>query len=235
MVQRGGRRLRPRPGHLPARPGRAAPRRPGKTVALDSTTTSKSVDHTWASGEVGGVLEFFAGEASEHWDKYTKAVSAAGVRIDAEFERVVSFPAGPLSKASTNPDLKGYKPWFHGPALSLAYKENNYDVWERKAPSWDDEFGPEGVMRYFVTELVVVSGVTVTTTSATTFTEKEREEVRASAAYGFFPFFEGEHEGGWKHQFSFSDSGALTVKSTVDVGVPILLGANVTSVARQFG
>jgi hypothetical protein len=211
------------------------PATPGARVAMNSSTTSKDVTHTWAQGEAGGVFDFFMGGGSADWDKLTAKVSSAGVEIDAEFTHLATFTTGPLAQPSSDPTLKAYKPWYYSDAINLAYHNDDYFVWNQTPPSWAETFGPSGNLRYLTTSIVVVSGVTVTTTSAASFDESEKESVKASAEFGFFPFFEAEASGGWTHHFEFHDSGGFTVTSTVPEGVPVILGAIVTPVSSIFG
>lgn len=211
------------------------PATPGKNVSMDSATESSETTHTWASGEVGGWYDFFAGEGSGSWDELTTKTTQAGVEIEAKFSHLTTFSTGPLARPSSNPVLKDYKPWYDGEALNLAYHHDNNFVWSQTPPSWQDTFGPDGNLRHLTTSLVVVDGVEVTITSAASFTESEQESVKASAAFGFFPFFEAEASGGWTHKFSFNDSGGMTVTSSVPEGVSIVLGAIVTSIADILG
>lgn len=211
------------------------PATPGKTVSMDSATESSETTHTWASGEVGGWYDFFEGGGSTDWDKVTTETAQAGVQIEAKFAHLTTFSTGPLAKTSTDPVLQGDKPWYDSEALKLAYGHNDNFVWSQTPPSWQDTFGPNGNLRYLTSALVVVSGVQVTITSAVSLSQAEQESVKASAEVGFFPFFEAEASGGWSHQFSFDDSGGMTVTSTVPEGVSVVLGAIVTPIADILG
>lgn len=206
------------------------PSTPGKSVSMNSSTESTDVTHTWANGEVGGVFDFFVGEGSADWDKLTTDVSQAGVEIEATFKHLTTFSTGPLAKTSSDPVLSGYQPWYDSEALNLAFHHNDNFVWNQSPPTWNDTFGPEGNLQFVTTSLVVVSGVEVTVTSAVSLSKSEQESVKSSAAFGFFPFFEAEASGGWTHDFTFSDSGGMTVTSTVPEGVVVVLGASVTPV-----
>jgi hypothetical protein len=211
------------------------PSTPGKAFSMNSATESSDVSHSWAQGEAGGFYDFFEGGASGSWDKLTKQVAQAGVEIEASFKHLVTFTAGPLAQPATDPILSQYKPWYSSEALSLAFHHDDNFVWKTTPPSWDDTFGPAGNLRFQTTGLVIVSGVTVTVTSAASFSQSDQESVKTATQFGFFPFFEAEASGGWSHDFEFSDSGAMTVTSTVPEGVFVVLGALVTPIASSFG
>jgi hypothetical protein len=208
---------------------------PGKNVEMDSSTTSKDVTNTWAKGEINGLYEFFTGEASVEWRKYTEKVTSSNVKIAADFKTLVTFTCGPLAEPSTDPILKQYKPWYHSAAVNLAYKNNNYYVWKRTPPTWADTFGNKGNLQFFTTSLIVVSGVTVTVTSDASFDNQEQQKLKGSTQIGVFPFFGVKAQGEWSHDFTFSDEGHLTVTSTVPEGVFVTLGAIVTSTESAFG
>ncbi|TCO58318.1 hypothetical protein [Actinocrispum wychmicini] len=208
---------------------------PGKSVHMDSSTTSSDVTNTWAKGEVGGFYEFFVGEASVEWKKYTEKISASKLTIDATFKTIGTFTCGPLAEPSTDPILGQYVPWYHSAAVNLAYQNNNYYVWKHTPPTWDGTFGDKGDLRFFTTSLIVVSGVDTTVSSEASFSEQEQEELTASAQVGVFPFFEAKGSGGWNHKFKFDDSGRMTVSCSVPPGVFVILGAIVTPTKDAFG
>lgn len=207
----------------------------GCGATLSSDTASSDVTSSWAQSAGGVFFDFFMGGGETNWDSVTQQVADAGVEIDAQFKQRVTFPAGPLSAPSQDPILSRYTPWYWSAALNQGYQNNNAFVWGSGNPSWDDAFGPSGAMRYFTTDLVVVSGVTVTMTSAADFDADTQASIQTSKAYGFFPFFAAESQGGWSHNFEFHDSGGLTVTSSAPDGYPVLLGVDVTSVASAFG
>ncbi|MEJ2856258.1 MULTISPECIES: hypothetical protein [unclassified Saccharothrix] len=206
-----------------------------KQVTMDSATQSSDVNHSWASGEVGGAVDFFLGHSAGDWDKLTTTIAQAGVEIQAKFNHFATFVTGPLAQPSTNPLLSKYQPWYDSEAISLAYQNNNYYVWNQNAPTWQGTFGPTGNLQYVTTALVVVSGVTVSIESAATFDSSQQESIKASAEVGFFPFFEAESSGGWQHNITFNDEGQLNVASTVPDGVEVVLGVMVTPSSAQFG
>jgi hypothetical protein len=202
----------------------------GKSFELDSTTESSDVSDTWAKGSVGGWYDIFAGEAGGQWDDFSLSIAKAGVSVQASFTKLVQFAAAPLAKASTDPILSQYEPWYWEPALNLAYQHNDNTVWKHTPPTWDDTFGPSGNMLRTVSALVVVDGVKVTVTAQAGFDSAEQQEIQAQAKAGFWPFFEASASGGWTNDLEFDDAGSITMSSSSPTGNPIVLGAIVTPI-----
>lgn len=203
---------------------------PSKSVQMNSQTTSSDVSHTWAEGSVEGAFDFFAGAASASYDSLTTALASAGITISASFQRLVTLPAAPLSKPSTDPILSQYQPWFSSAALNLAYQNNNNLVWNNTPPTWQDSFGPNGNMLRTCSALVIVDGIDISMTSNVAFSSSQQQEFQAAAEAGFWPFFAASASGGWSNDTSFDASGNVTVKSSSPLGNPNILGTIVTPI-----
>lgn len=203
---------------------------PSKSVEMNSKTASSDVSHTWAEGSVEGAYDFFAGEASASYSSLTTALASAGITISATFQRLLQFPAAPLSKPSSDPILSQYQPWFSSPALNLAYQNNNNVVWNNTPPTWQDSFGPNGNMLRTCSALVVVDGIDITMTSNVAFSSSQQQDFQAAAKAGFWPFFSASASGGWSNDTSFDSSGNVTVKSSSPLGNPTILGVTVTPI-----
>lgn len=204
--------------------------RPGN-VTMNSATESSDLTHTWADGEVGGVFDFFeaAGEAS--YDAVVSSLSAAGITIQANFQHVLTAPLAPLSSPSQDPILSKYTPWYNSAALTLAYGTRDNTLWQpSSAPTWADEFGPNGALLRTTSALVIVDGIDISITSSAMFNASDQQKIQAAAEAGFWPFFEAEASGGWTNQASFDSSGKLTLTSSMPAGNPTVLGAIVTPI-----
>lgn len=212
----------------------ALPSAPSATVSLDSESTSSDISHTWAEANVGGWYDFFAGGGSTSYDQMTTALTEAGLNIQASFDSVLTFAAGPLKQPSTDPILSAYQPWYSSAALNLAFQNNNNIVWNNTPPSWANTFGPSGNMQRMCSALVIVDGITITTTSNVGFSSSQQTQFKAAAEVGFFPFFEANVSGGWSNSVSFDSSGNVTVTSTCPQGNPNILGVIVTPIGSAL-
>jgi hypothetical protein len=202
-----------------------------RSVALDSKTTSSDTSNAWAQGSVGGIYDIFEGEASSEWSKFTSDVTSAGLKISATFEKVGTVLGGPYAlDTQTNPDLTGFTPWYNGDALKTAKENNNNNVWKHGAPTWEQTFGADGNMRWIVSGLVVVDGVTTTMTSSYAVATEDQQKVKAQFEAGFFPFFGVEGSGGWNNTVKFNNDGTFTAVSTSKAGNPQIIGVLVESV-----
>jgi len=202
-----------------------------KSFTLNTSTQSSDVSHSWAQSEAAGIFDFFEGGGSSSYDQLTTSMSESGLVIDVTFQRLVTFPLGPLSKVSDDPILSQYSPWFSSEALNLAFQNNNNLVWASTPPGWNDTFGPNGNMLRTASALVVVDGVEMTMTCDTGFASAQQTEFKTAAEGGFFPFFEAEGSGGWQHDISFDSNSVMTIKSNCPLNNPSVLGVIVSPIA----
>jgi hypothetical protein len=204
-------------------------------VTMNSATESSDLTHTWASGEVGGVFDFFEGGGSGSYDSIVSSFSAAGLNIQANFQHVLTAPLAPLTAPSTDPILAKYNPWYDSAALTLAYGTQDNTLWQPgSAPTWQQEFGPTGALLRTTSALVIVDGIDITITSTAVFSSAEQQQIEAAAEAGFWPFFEAEASGGWTNKASFNSSGQMTLTSSMPAGNPTVLGAIVTPISAAM-
>ncbi len=203
---------------------------PSKQVTLDTASESADVSHSWAKTEAGGILDFFEAGGDASYDELTMKLTSGGLVINANFQRLVTFPAGPLSSVSSDPILSQYKPWYSSAALNLAYQHNDNTVWKNTPPTWTDTFGPNGNMLRTSSALVVVDGITISMTSSQSYSSSEQTQIKTAIEAGFWPFFEASASGGWTHDVSFASDGSMTVNSSSPAGNPTLLGVIVTPI-----
>jgi hypothetical protein len=203
---------------------------PSKSVTMSSSTASSDVSHTWASGSVGGAYEIFSGSANASYDKLTQQFAGSQVTVEASFDSVLQLAAAPLSQVSKDPTLSQYKPWFYGPALSLAFHNNNNIVWNNNPPTWSETFGPGGNMQRICSALIIVDGIDITVTSQANFSQGDQDAFKAAAEAGFWPFFSVQGSGGHSVSTSFSSDGSASVTTHVPAGNPQVFGAIVNTI-----
>ena len=204
-------------------------------ATMNSATESGETTHTWAGGSLGGMYDFFSGSASANYDNLSTKLQQAGVIVEVQFAKLVTFSFSPLAQAQPNDaTLSEHKPWYYSSALAQAYQEPGEEMWP-KLPTWAQTFGPQGMLTGVKTSLVLARGLTSKITSTAAFGSEEKTAIEASAKLGFFPFFEAEAKGGWTHDVEFHDSGAMTVSSSVPANQTVVLGAIITPSASLFG
>jgi hypothetical protein len=192
---------------------------PSASFFLDSATQKADTSTSWAGGEVGGFWDFFHGGGSADWSETQAKAVASQLTISVAFQHALSFPAEPGT-------------WYSSAALASAYTTRDNTLWKPGAtPNWASTFGPEGNMQRFLTELIVVDGISTTMTSAAGYTSTEEKEIKSDAEAGIFPLFFAEASGGVTSSVSFDDEGSMTVTSTSPAGNPVVLGAVVASAA----
>lgn len=207
---------------------------PPKSFTLNSATESSDISHTWAKASVSGAYDFFFGAASSSYEKWTEQIATASLSMTVKFGKLTTFVAGPLYQPSTDMILKEYTPWYNSKALSIAYHENNNDVWMHGAPTWAGTFGPTGNLQRFCTALVVVDGVTLNVSSQVGLAKGEQKQFSVAISGGFWPFFKANASGGWSHSTSFDDNGNFAVTSVCSAGNPQILGVLVSPISASF-
>jgi hypothetical protein len=208
---------------------------PAKNFTMDSKTQSSDVSHTWASGSTSVFFDLFDFGGGASYDNLTQEATSAGINISASFQHVLTLPGAPLAKTSTDPILSQYTPWYNSAALSRAYGTKDNTVWKNGLPSWDTTFGPNGNLQRSATSLIIVDGIDITMTSATSYSSSDQQVITARASTGFWPFFSASGSGGSSTSVSFSDSGQMTVKITSPAGNPQLLGVLVSAMSEILG
>jgi hypothetical protein len=203
---------------------------PGASFGLNSSTASSDISHTWASAEGGFLFDLFEIGGEGSYDHLSVSLAESGLSISVQFQRLVTFAAGPLSKTSSDPILQNYQPWYSSAALNLAYQNNNNVVWNNVPPTWDNTFGASGNMLRTASAVVVVDGISITTMSNSSVSTDDQTTVKTAVEGGFWPFFEAEGQGGWHHQATFDSNGMMTVTSSCPAGNPQILGVIVTPI-----
>jgi hypothetical protein len=203
---------------------------PPANFSLNTSTESSDISHTWAQAEGGFLFDLFEIGAEGSYDHLSQSLAESGLQINVQFQRLVTFAAGPLSKTSSDPILSGYQPWYNSGTLNLAYQNNNNTVWNNTPPTWDNTFGPNGNMLRTASALVVVDGITITTMSLNSVSTSDQTTIKTAVEGGFWPFFEAEGSGGWSHTATFDSEGIMTVNSTCPAGNPQILGVIVTPI-----
>ena len=211
------------------------PKAESATVRLDSTTEASDVSHTWAQNEASGIVDIVGMGGDSSYESLTSKIATAGVNIQADFNRLVTLPAGPLKEPSEDIELRKYTPWFNSAALSEGHAKQDNTVWKSgDAITWESTFGFNGNLLRFASALIIVDGIKVTMTSKAGLSTQDQASFKAAAAGGVFPFFEAEGSGGWSHDVNFDDQGNVTVRSTCPEGNPQILGVLVSQITDIF-
>jgi len=206
------------------------------SVDMNSATASSDISHSWAKVSASGFFRFFSGGGSSSWDQWTLDASSAGFEFEVNFNKLATLPGGPYANNSnTDINLVDYTTWFNSSALKTAQANNNNKVWQRGAPTWEQTFGENGNLKYITTNLVAVDGIETSLTTRASVEKSRREEFRAAASGGVWPFFSASGEGGFETETTFSDDGSVRIKTSSKEGNINLLGAIVSDIDRVIG
>jgi hypothetical protein len=207
-----------------------------KTFTMDSSTSSSDVKHTWANGSISFFYNIFSFGGGGSYDDLSVKTTSAGLKVDATFDKVTTFAAGPYAQTDTdNPVFNTYKPWYYSAVLALAYTTKDNTVWNNQSSTtWVTAFGSKGFLQRMLTALVVADGVTITMTSSASYNSSEQQQITAAAKVGIWPFFSSSAQGGTTTTVTFDDSGSFTSTTTIPRGNPQVLGILQSSLADIF-
>lgn len=208
-----------------------------KSFSMNSKTESSSLQHTWAKGSTSIFFDIFSFGGGASYDKLTQSAISEGLEIEASFEKVTTFAAGPYAQKDENdPILSDLEPWYMSAALSKAYKTKDNTVWNNQAATtWETAFGSDGFFQRMATAIVAADGVSIKMTSTASYSSSEQEEIRGAAKAGVWPFFTVSGQGGSTTKVTFDDYGRFTSETTIAKGNPQILGVLQSSMADVFG
>ncbi|HEY9834083.1 MAG TPA: hypothetical protein V6D26_26255 [Stenomitos sp.] len=197
----------------------------GFEVTMNTTSESTDLSQTWTKGTVEIPLHPFRLAKGKNRAP-GETLELANAIIKVQFQHLLTFVAGPLSKQSTlDSDLKDYKPWYRPAALQLAYSERK--AWSNPE-SWKTYFGQQGSMLRRCTSLVVVDGVRTVTTPGRELGASRHQEVNTAGSRAvFWPFPVNDLI------VQETDGDQLIMNSPT--GNPFILGVNVLTLPEYLG
>lgn len=209
---------------------------PNKSFTMDSSTASSNTKHSWASGGTSIFFDLFSFGGGGNYDDISTKATSAGLNIQANFQKVATFAAGPYATAdSNNPILKQYNPWYNSAVLAKAYTTQDNTVWNNQAPvTWQKAFGANGFLQRMATAIVVADGIDITITSSASFSSYEQTQITAAAKVGLWPFFSASGQGGTTNTVTFNNQGQFTSVTHSVLGNPQILGILQSSMANIF-
>ncbi|MGL6370243.1 hypothetical protein ACSZNB_11580 [Aeromonas hydrophila] len=207
-----------------------------KYFSMNSRTASSDIRHTWANGCTSVLFDIFSFGGGSSYDNLTTKTCSAGLQIDAQFEKMTTFTAGPLAANDpNNPVLSDYSAWYESAVLATAYKTKDNTVWNNQSSTtWDKAFGDNGFLQRTTSSIVIADGITIKMTSSASFSTSERTQIQAAAHAGIWPFFKASGGGGSTTEINFNDDGSFTAITKIALGNPQILGILQSPIANSF-
>lgn len=194
---------------------------PSRSFTFNSSTMNSNVSSSWTSGGNSGFFGLWGGSSSSSSISTTFASST--ITVSASFEHVLTFVASPGN-------------WYSSSAMGLAYANKTGNPWNPDSSiNWNNTFGQNGNMQRFMANLIVCSGMQVKVTSTATYSSEQQTEIHNNSHAGFWPFYSSGNSGGSSNTVKFDESGAMTITTSSQSGIPIVLGGNVLSVGDFVG
>lgn len=204
-----------------------------RSFSMDSSTQSSDLSNSWAdtSSSDGGTYFYTSSSTTDATD-FTQTFSSAGVTVQTQFDKVATIQVQPLSTGTVKDGRTVYPAWYYGAALIAAYQDQTGSTWANPA-NWDKFFGPDGALQYVLTALIVVDGITITTTSDATYSQAEQTYAndQSNDDYGCWPFYvKREVSSTTQTNTTFDAEGHMTTVTTSPPGNPVVVGMLVSSV-----
>lgn len=194
---------------------------PNRSFTFDSSTMNCDVKTSWTQGGNSGFFGLWGGSSSS--SSLSQTFAASTVTMRASFEHVFTFIASPGN-------------WYNSSAMALAFDNKSGNPWSPGSSiNWNNTFGQNGNMQRFMANLIVASGMQVTVTSSATYSSEQQTEIHNSSHAGFWPFYSSGGGSSSTNTVTFDQSGTMTVQTSSQSGIPIVLGGNVLSVGEFLG
>ncbi len=195
---------------------------PSRAFGVSTATMNSNVSSSWTQGGNSGFFGLWGGSSYE--STLSQQFASSGVRVSASFNHVFTFQASPGS-------------WYNSSAMGLAFANPNAAPWKPTSPiNWGNTFDPNtGNMARFAASLIVADTMNIQVESSATFSSDDQQTIRNSSGAGLWPFYSQSNQSGSDTKVDFNNQGQMTVTTTSDPGIPIVLGVNVIPVGQFVG
>jgi hypothetical protein len=194
---------------------------PQVQLSFASSHASDDVRQTWTGGidiNLCGLWNGYSrtGRLSRHF-----AASQVQVTVSAQHFLVCSAIPGA---------------WYRSSLLNEAYANPGTPPWPADAnPDWNEVCGPGGSMSHLIASLFLLDGLHMSTTSDAAYAASDQQMILHNAAHGFWPFFIPNKAGVANNTVTFDQSCRMSIDTVTCSGNPLIIGANVLSIARYLG
>jgi hypothetical protein len=165
----------------------------------------------------------------------TNNASFWGLLAGASIEE--HFASGDITAAITMDHAMCFTPspadWFVSSALSMAFSTKAGLPWDPNSKiTWDSTFGPNGTLAFILTNLTLVSGLTITYQSTAQMSNDEFQTLQQHCQYGLWPYYVTASDG--QTQVSMHEQQISVTISTLK-NKPMILAATILPIAQYLG
>lgn len=190
-------------------------------LAFASSSAPDDVTQTWTGGIDTNLSGLWNGYSSTGRLSMHFATSQVQVTLRAQHFLVWSATPGP---------------WYCSSLLNNAYANPGTPPWPAEAnPDWHEVCGPTGSMSHMIASLLLMDGLHIQTTSDAAYAAIDQRTLRSNTARGLWPFFIPDKTGIASNTVTFDPSGRMSIDTVTRPGNPLVIGANVLSIARYLG
>jgi hypothetical protein len=196
---------------------------PSRSFNFNSSTMNSNVSNTWCNGNQSNFFFGVWGNSSSS-SSQSETFASSEVTVSANFQHVTQFTAVPGS-------------WYSSSAMGDAFSHESGPPWvSASSIGWQNTFSPTGGdMARFASNIVVVSGMSITVESAATFSQSDQNTIIQSSYSGLWPFYSSNSNSGTSTNASFNNNGNMTLVITSLPGIPIVIGVDVVPVSTFVG
>jgi hypothetical protein len=121
--------------------------------------------------------------------------------------------------------------WYNSGEVKRAFNaKSDATIWDPQASAgnWDSFFGqPNGSLARSVSQLVLVTDYSITTTSKASYSQSDFQQIKTQASFGVWPFFSASGGSTQTNSYTLNSDSTLSVTQTLGKGLIQIWGVNV--------
>lgn len=193
----------------------------GVRLSFASSSAPDDVEDTWARGcqtSLCGLWNGYSGTG-----RLSLHFATSQVQVTLRAHHFLVWPATP-------------GPWYISSLLNDASANPGTPPWPADAnPDWNEICGPHGSLANLIASLLLLDGLQIQVTSDAPYATLDQHLLRQKAASGLWPFFIPDQAGVASTTVTFDRSARMCTDTITRPGHPLVIGANVLSIARYLG
>lgn len=191
----------------------------GSSVSLnfDSNSMDTSASGLFVEGAASGFYDIFSAKAGASFQQQNRKAASARLTV-----------TGTINRMATLPSAAGG--WYSSGQVTRAFNgKGDAQIWDPNASTggWDNFFGPNGGLARYVSQLVLVSDYTITTTSHATYSQDDFQQIKTHADVGVWPFFSASESSTQTTTYTLNKDSSLSVTHTLGKGLIQIWGVTV--------
>jgi hypothetical protein len=194
----------------------------GADINFSSSSMDTSSSHTFVQGSASGFYSIFSGGASGSFDQLNTKAAGSQLTVTGHIGKFGTLSSGP-----------GGNWWPVSEVNRAIHGKGDAAIWDPNASAgdWDSFFGPSGSLARYVSQLVLVSDYSITTTSKASYSQDDATKIAAQASFGIWPFFSAKTSSTHETKVTRNSDSSLSITQTLGKGLIQIWGVTVQNQA----